>query len=111
MPRPTGDGAARQAADTLADEVVAFVRAAVDRLGLQDEPVEVVLGGGIFDTRDTAFHHRVAAGVHAAAPRAVWSGSVRRPSWVPRSSGSTPSGHPRARWLRCGGPRAVPSGS
>ncbi len=66
-----GDALARDAADTLADEVAAFVRAAVDRLGLQDGPVEVVLGGGIFETRDVAFHERVAAGVHQAAPRAV----------------------------------------
>ncbi len=55
----------------LADEIVAFVRAAVVRLDLQDEAVEVVLGGGIFETTDTAFHTRVAAGVRAAAPRAV----------------------------------------
>ena len=66
-----GDAIAREAADMLADEVAAFVRAAVDRLGLRDEPVEVVLGGGIFDTRDTAFHERVAAGIHTAAPLAV----------------------------------------
>ena len=65
-----GDPVARQAADTLADEVAAFVRAAVHRLGLEDEPVEVVLGGGIFDTRDTAFHQRVASGVLDAAPGA-----------------------------------------
>ena len=38
---------------------------------LHDEEVEVVLGGGIFDTTDTAFQARVAAGVHAAAPRAT----------------------------------------
>jgi N-acetylglucosamine kinase-like BadF-type ATPase len=66
-----GDTPAREAADTLADEVVAFVRAAVVRLGLHDEAVEVVLGGGIFDTRDEAFHARVARGVHAAAPGAI----------------------------------------
>ena len=66
-----GDAVARQAADALADEVVAFVRAAVVRLDLQDEIVEVVLGGGVFDTGDTAFLDRVADGVHAAAPRAV----------------------------------------
>jgi N-acetylglucosamine kinase-like BadF-type ATPase len=66
-----GDGPAREAADTLADEIVAFVRAAVTRLELQDEAVEVVLGGGIFDTTDAAFHARVADGVHAAARRAV----------------------------------------
>ena len=66
-----GDAPARASADTLADEVVAFVRAAVFRLDLQDEAVEVVLGGGIFDTSDTAFHARVAAGINAVAPRAV----------------------------------------
>ncbi len=66
-----GDPLARQAANTLADEVVAFVRGAVVRLDLQDEPVEVVLGGGVFDTSDVAFHERVAVGVHDVAPRAV----------------------------------------
>jgi N-acetylglucosamine kinase-like BadF-type ATPase len=66
-----GDAPARAAADTLADEIVAFVRAAVVRLDLQDETVEVVLGGGIFDTSDDAFHARVADGIHATAPRAV----------------------------------------
>ncbi len=66
-----GDALAREAADTLADEVAAFVRAAVARLGVHDEAVEVVLGGGIFDTSDVAFHARIAAGVYAAAPRAA----------------------------------------
>ena len=65
-----GDALARQAADTLADEVVAFVHAAVARLDLHREAVEVVLGGGIFDTGDAGFHTRVAAGIHARAPRA-----------------------------------------
>jgi N-acetylglucosamine kinase-like BadF-type ATPase len=66
-----GDVPAREVADVLADEITAFVRAAVVRLDLQDEAVEVVLGGGIFDTTDTAFHARVAAGIRAAAPRAT----------------------------------------
>jgi N-acetylglucosamine kinase-like BadF-type ATPase len=66
-----GDGPARGAADTLADEIVAFVRAAIVRLDLQNEGVEVVLGGGIFDTTDAAFHARVAAGIRAVAPRAT----------------------------------------
>jgi N-acetylglucosamine kinase-like BadF-type ATPase len=66
-----GDAPARQAADFLADEIAAFVRAAAIRLDVQGEPVEVVLGGGVFDTTDAAFHQRVAAGIHAAAPRAV----------------------------------------
>jgi len=66
-----GDEPARQAADTLADEIVAFVRAAVQRLGVADETVEVVLGGGIFETADAVFHARVTAGVRAAAPKAA----------------------------------------
>jgi N-acetylglucosamine kinase-like BadF-type ATPase len=66
-----GDAEARRAADVLADEVAAFVRAAAARLGVADEAVEVVLGGGIFATRDVAFHERVAAGVRATVPRAV----------------------------------------
>jgi N-acetylglucosamine kinase-like BadF-type ATPase len=66
-----GDAPAREAADFLADEIAAFVRAAVVRLDLRDEAVEVVLGGGIFDTTDAGFHQRVAAGICAAAPRAV----------------------------------------
>jgi N-acetylglucosamine kinase-like BadF-type ATPase len=66
-----GDLPARGAADLLADEIVSFVRAAVFRLDLQNEAVEVVLGGGLFDTSDTAFHARVAAGINAAAPRAT----------------------------------------
>jgi N-acetylglucosamine kinase-like BadF-type ATPase len=65
-----GDSPARQAADILADEVVAFVRAAVNRLDVAHKDVEVVLGGGIFETGDREFHDRVARGIHATAPRA-----------------------------------------
>ncbi len=65
-----GDALAREAANFLADEVVAFVRGAIRRLDLHDEPIEVVLGGGIFDTADTTFHRRVAEGIRAVAPRA-----------------------------------------
>jgi N-acetylglucosamine kinase-like BadF-type ATPase len=65
-----GDPPSREAADILADEVATFVRAAITRLGVDDTDVEVVLGGGIFDTSDADFHSRVAAGIHALAPRA-----------------------------------------
>jgi N-acetylglucosamine kinase-like BadF-type ATPase len=65
-----GDALARQAADYLADEVVAFATAAIRRLDLEPTPVEVVLGGGIFDTDDRGFHNRVAEGIHAVAPQA-----------------------------------------
>jgi N-acetylglucosamine kinase-like BadF-type ATPase len=66
-----GDGPSRQAADVLADEVVAFVAATVDRLDVADQEVEVVLGGGVFSTDDPGFHARVADGIHAVAPRAL----------------------------------------
>ncbi|HVT42476.1 MAG TPA: BadF/BadG/BcrA/BcrD ATPase family protein [Acidimicrobiales bacterium] len=66
-----GDPEARAAADTLADEVVAFVRAAVARLDVADEVVEVVLGGGIFETADQTFHARVTSGIREAAPKAA----------------------------------------
>jgi N-acetylglucosamine kinase-like BadF-type ATPase len=65
-----GDAESRRAADVLADEVVAFVRGAVRRLRLEDAAVEVVLGGGIFQTRDLAFHQRVGDGILAVAPGA-----------------------------------------
>jgi N-acetylglucosamine kinase-like BadF-type ATPase len=66
-----GDQPARQAADMLADEVSTFARAAINRLGVRDLEVEVVLGGGVFDTDDAAFHARVADGIQDAAPRAI----------------------------------------
>jgi N-acetylglucosamine kinase-like BadF-type ATPase len=65
-----GDQAAREAADILADEVVGFAGAAIRRLGVEEQAVEVVLGGGIFDTRDRGFHDRVDRGIHAVAPKA-----------------------------------------
>jgi N-acetylglucosamine kinase-like BadF-type ATPase len=66
-----GDAPAREAADILADEVVALVVAAANRLGVPGEEVEVVLGGGIFETDDAGFHARVAHGIRAVVPRAV----------------------------------------
>lgn len=65
-----GDEAARAAAEQLADEIVTFVRAAIDRLGVASEAVEVVLGGSVFDTHDPQFHGRIDAGIRAVAPRA-----------------------------------------
>lgn len=65
-----GDAPSRQAADFLADEIIGFAAAAITRLGVQDEVVEVVLGGGVFDTGDQGFHTRVADGVHNVAPKA-----------------------------------------
>jgi N-acetylglucosamine kinase-like BadF-type ATPase len=66
-----GDEVARGAADQLADEVAAMVGACIVRLGAAASDVEVVLGGGIFDTRDEGFMERVHAGVRSSAPEAV----------------------------------------
>jgi len=65
-----GDGPARQATDMLADEVVAMATATIRRLGVADLAVEVVVGGGIFDSGDTAFFSRVHDGIRAVAPDA-----------------------------------------
>jgi N-acetylglucosamine kinase-like BadF-type ATPase len=67
-----GDEAARGAAGFLADEVAAMVTAIVIRLGVSDESVEVVLGGGLFDSTYAGFAERVQSGVTAVAPRAVF---------------------------------------
>jgi len=66
-----GDAPSREAADSLADEVALFAAAAISRLGVENDAVEVVLGGGIFKTEDEGFHARVAAGIHAVAPNAL----------------------------------------
>jgi N-acetylglucosamine kinase-like BadF-type ATPase len=66
-----GDAPSRDAANTLADEVVTFAGAAITRLGVADQEVEVVLGGGIFDTDDAGFQRRVEEGILAVAPRAL----------------------------------------
>jgi N-acetylglucosamine kinase-like BadF-type ATPase len=66
-----GDAPSRDAANTLADEVVTFAGAAITRLGVADLEVEVVLGGGIFDTDDAGFQSRVEEGILAVAPRAL----------------------------------------
>ncbi len=67
-----GDRPATAAADLLADEVTAMATAAIARLGVEGEEVEVVLGGGIFDNLYAGFTDRVKHGVRAIAPRAVF---------------------------------------
>jgi hypothetical protein len=66
-----GDVAAHQAVELLSDEVVTMTAAAISRLGVARLPVEVVLGGGIFDTRHVGFTSSVEAGIRSSVPRAV----------------------------------------
>lgn len=66
-----GDGVARKLIDEIAEEVVVTVNAAIRRLHVTDRDVHVVLGGGLFRSRDRRLRARIEAGVAAVAPRAV----------------------------------------
>jgi hypothetical protein len=52
----------------LTAEVVALARAALTRLELTQEPVEVVLGGGLLQAADEAVLGQIAAGLAAVGP-------------------------------------------
>jgi N-acetylglucosamine kinase-like BadF-type ATPase len=65
-----GDAEAEGAAGLLVDEVVAMATAIIVRLGVADREVEVVLGGGIFDTTHPGFAGRVEAGIRQVATEA-----------------------------------------
>jgi N-acetylglucosamine kinase-like BadF-type ATPase len=67
-----GDRVASDAVGFLGDEVVAMVTAAAGRLGVSDDGVEVVLGGGLFDSEYPGFGARIESGVREAVPRAVF---------------------------------------
>jgi N-acetylglucosamine kinase-like BadF-type ATPase len=68
----SGDGVASDAVGFLAGEVVAMVTAAARRLGVGDDEVEVVLGGGLFDRRHPGFADRIESVVREEVPRAVF---------------------------------------
>ena len=55
----------------LAEEVVTMIRVALERLGLTDAPVEVVLGGGLMQSGDQRLISAVASGLHDVAPVAI----------------------------------------
>ncbi|MGV8909685.1 MAG: N-acetylglucosamine kinase [Propionicimonas sp.] len=65
-----GDPIAEALVDRTADEVIAFVRACVNRLHLADRAVPVVLGGGILQAGYPRLHDRIAVGLAAVAPAA-----------------------------------------
>ena len=65
------DPVAASIRDTLAGEVVALARVALARLDLTEESVDVVLGGGIFQSGDAGLVAAVAAGLGAVAPRST----------------------------------------
>ncbi len=65
------DAVAAKIVARLAAEVVAFVRVAAARLGLEDAELEVVLGGGLLQDADASLVAEIARGVHETVPRAV----------------------------------------
>jgi len=65
-----GDATAVDLVERQADEVVAFVRAIVARLGFADRAVPVVLGGSILSAGHALLDDRIAAGVREVAPHA-----------------------------------------
>ena len=65
-----GDAVARSIVDRLADELVAMGAALIRRLHLARLDPDVVLGGGVFRTEDSAFFERLGGGIRAVAPRA-----------------------------------------
>jgi N-acetylglucosamine kinase-like BadF-type ATPase len=67
----TGDGVAAELADRQAEEIVAFVRVALERLDLAGADAEVVIGGGLLRSDRGRVSDAVVAGVAAIAPRAT----------------------------------------
>jgi len=58
------DPVAAAIVDRLAAEVVAYARTALTRLGLVDQPVEVILGGGVLGSGDARLLAAVEEGLH-----------------------------------------------
>src|SRR4029077_18483333 len=58
-----GDEVARGLIDELADEVVATANAAIRRLRIASRSFEVILGGGIFRSRDSRLLSRIRTGI------------------------------------------------
>jgi N-acetylglucosamine kinase-like BadF-type ATPase len=65
-----GDGPATAVVERLAEEVFLLARVALDRLGLQDRPTDVVLGGSVLAARHPLLMEGVSQRLAAYAPRA-----------------------------------------
>jgi N-acetylglucosamine kinase-like BadF-type ATPase len=73
------DEVAGELVDRQAAEVVAFVRAAVTRLGLTDEEVEIVLGGSVLQSGNGRLLGAIEAGLREVGPRLVVRVASSRP--------------------------------
>jgi N-acetylglucosamine kinase-like BadF-type ATPase len=65
------DPVAASIVDRLVTEIVAFVRVAAERLRLEEEVFDVVLGGGLLQDASPQLIAAVAQGVHRTAPGAL----------------------------------------
>ncbi len=65
-----GDGPATAVVERLAEEVFLLARVALDRLGLQDRPTDVVLGGSVLAARHPLLMEGVSRRLVAHAPGA-----------------------------------------
>jgi N-acetylglucosamine kinase-like BadF-type ATPase len=73
------DPVALEIGDRLADEVIALARAAFTRLGLGDQEVEVLVGGGVMRAADPRLLGRIERGLHEVSDAIV----LRRTSQPP----------------------------
>ena len=104
------DAVAAEIVDRLAAEVVTLARVALERLDLTQEPVEVMLGGGLFRTRDERLLAAIAARPRRSRPGAHRAGRpTRRRSSARRSSASMRSEPTRRHTCACATSSARPS--
>jgi N-acetylglucosamine kinase-like BadF-type ATPase len=73
------DAVAGEIVDRLAGEVVALVRATVLRLGLGDDDVDVVLGGGLLQSENRRLLSGIDAGLREVGPRLSMRVASSRP--------------------------------
>jgi N-acetylglucosamine kinase-like BadF-type ATPase len=66
----SADPIAASIVDRLAEEVVVMIRVALERLGMTEMAVEIVLGGGLMQSGDARLIGAVEAGLHEIAPEA-----------------------------------------
>lgn len=77
------DAVAATIVDRLVAEIVAFVRVAAERVRLQEQVFDVVLGGGLLQHASPPLVAAIAQGVHATAP-----GALVKPTAAPAVVGS-----------------------
>ena len=73
------DAVAAELVHRQAEEVVAFVRAAVNRLGLADEKVEVLLGGSVLQSGNPRLIGRIETGLREIGPGLTMRVASSRP--------------------------------